>query len=341
MRRAGQNHVAMRGMILAGGLSTRLYPLTLDVPKPLVPVLDRPVVDHVIDYLARAGVDEITINVHYFAEAVGSYIGDGARWNVRINYLHEPELMGSAGAVKQVESWFGDTFVVIGCDDVTDIDLAAALAFHRSRKAEATIVLAEANDVSQYGVVVVEGDGRVMGFQEKPARGTERSRLVNTGVYIFEPAVLARIPPAMFYDFGRQVFPDLLGAGARFFGMSQSAYWCDIGTPSEYRRCHFDALRGRVALRPGDGATVRDGVLVGAGARIDASARVEGPACIGAQSAIAAGALVERSILWRSVNVGPGAIVTDAVLADGVTVAAGSAIEGGEFGRGARLSNKD
>src|SRR5437879_1182288 len=125
----------MRGMILAGGLSTRLYPLTLDVPKPLVPVLDRPVVDHVINYLSAHGGDDIVINVHYFADAIRSYIGDGSQWNVRMTYLNEPELKGSAGAVKQVESRFDGTFVVIGCDDVTDIDLAAALDFHKRRGA--------------------------------------------------------------------------------------------------------------------------------------------------------------------------------------------------------------
>src|ERR1700724_3188294 len=129
----------MRGMILAGGLSTRLYPLTLDLPKPLVPVLDRPVVDHIIDYLASHGVDDIVINVHYFAEAVEAYIGDGSRWNVRITYLREPKLMGSAGALKQVESRFTSTFVVIGCDDVTDVDLSGAIDFHRGHRAEATI----------------------------------------------------------------------------------------------------------------------------------------------------------------------------------------------------------
>jgi mannose-1-phosphate guanylyltransferase len=330
----------MRGMILAGGLSTRLYPLTLDVPKPLVPVLDRPVVDHVIDYLARAGVDEIAINVHYFADAITRYIGDGSRWNACVTYLNEPELMGSAGAVKQMASWFADTFVVIGCDDVTAIDLGAALEFHRARRSEATIVLAEADDVTQYGVVVVDREGRVSGFQEKPERGTETSRLVNTGVYLFERSVLERIPANTFYDFGRQVFPELLRDGARFFGMHQSAYWCDIGTPAEYRRCHFDALRGRVSLRAADGSSVRDGVLVGAGAKIDTSARIEGPACIGADTIIGPGAVIERCILWKGVQIEPGAIVTDAVLAEGVRVMAGSAIEGGEYGRGARLSTE-
>ncbi|HXW76831.1 MAG TPA: NDP-sugar synthase [Candidatus Eremiobacteraceae bacterium] len=327
----------MRGMILAGGLSTRLYPLTLDVPKPLVPVLDRPVVDHVIDYLTRAGVDDITINVHYFAAAIEAYIGRGHRWNAHMRYLREPALMGSAGAVKQVQSTFDETFVVIGCDDVTDIDLGAAVAFHRARRAEATIVLAQAADVSQYGVVIIDGEGRITEFQEKPSPGTAKSDLVNTGVYVFEPALLDRIPAGTFYDFGRDVFPQLLAGGAAFYGMRQLAYWCDIGTPREYRRCHFDALNGKVALRPADGATMEGGVLRGAAVRIDRSARIVAPACIGAGSVLHPGALVERSILWKDVTVGAGAVVSEAVLGDGARVEAGSTVNGGEFGRDARI----
>lgn len=323
----------MRGMILAGGLSTRLHPLTLDLPKPLVPVFDRPVVDHIIDYLASHGVDDIIINVHYFAAEIESYIGDGSRWGVSISYLREPELMGSAGAVKQVATRFGETFVVIGCDDVTDVDLSEAVRFHRDRGAEATIVLHEASEVSQYGVVVTDGDGLIVGFQEKPRAGTEKSKLVNTGIYIFEPSVLGRIPAATFYDFGKQVFPEMLASRARFFGMRTTSYWCDIGTPAEYRRCHFDALDGRVRLRPRDGAIVRDGVLLGPDTQIDKAARVVRPASIGARSRVDAGAVVERSILWDDVVIEAGAIVRDAVLGEGVRVAADSRVEGGEYGK--------
>jgi len=320
-------------MILAGGKSTRLYPLTLDLPKPLVPVLDRPVVDHIIDYLASHGVDDIVINVHYLAEQIESYIGDGSRWDVSMSYLREQELMGSAGAVKQVASRFHETFLVIGCDDVTDVDLSEAMRFHRERGAEATIVLQEAKEVSQYGVVVTDDTGLITGFQEKPAPGTERSKFVNTGIYIFEPSVLDRIPAQTFYDFGKQVFPEMLAAGVRFYGMRTTSYWCDIGTPGEYRRCHFDALEGRVRLRPRDGAVVRDGVLRGPQTQIDSAARVGRPSSIGARSRIESGAVVERSILWDDVVIESGAVVRDAVLGEGVRVAAGSTVTGGEYGK--------
>ena len=320
-------------MILAGGKSTRLYPLTLDLPKPLVPVLDRPVVDHIIDYLASHGVDDIVMNVHYLAEQIESYIGDGSRWGVSMTYLREDELMGSAGAVKQVASRFDETFVVIGCDDVTDVDLSEAVRFHLERGAEATIVLHEANEVSQYGVVVTDDTGRITGFQEKPAPGTERSKFVNTGIYVFEPSVLDRIPANTFYDFGKQVFPEMLAASAHFYGMRTTSYWCDIGTPGEYRRCHFDALEGRVRLRPRDGALVRDGVLRGPQTQIDSGARIGRPSSIGARSRIESGAVVERSILWDDVVIESGATVRDAVLGEGVRVAAGSTVTGGEYGK--------
>lgn len=327
----------MKGMILAGGLSTRLYPLTLELPKPLVPVLDEPVVSHVIEYLKRYGVDDIIINVHYFPDAVRDYVGDGSKWGVRIEYLHEPQLMGSAGAVRQVADRFTETFVVIGCDDVTDIDLSAAFDFHHERKAEATIVLAEVSDVSQYGAVIVDPGGRIFEFQEKPSKGTERSKLANTGVYIFEPALLERIPPKTFYDFGKQVFPKMLSDGGAFYGMRQQAYWCDIGTPGEYRRVHRDALLGNVNLTPPRNAKIASGVLIGFDAQISPQARIESPSSIGAGSIVQDGAVVVSSILWDGVRVGSNARIEDAVLGNGVIVEPGSIIKGGEFGAGTRI----
>ena len=327
----------MRGMILAGGLSTRLYPLTLHLPKPLVPVLDRPVVGHVLDYFARHGIDDVVINVHYHPEAVRAYIADGGEWGLRVEYLHEPQLMGSAGAVRTVADRFTDTFVVIGCDDVTDIDLGAALAFHKRSGAEATIVLAQVEDVSQYGAVIVDADGRITEFQEKPPPGTERSHLANTGVYIFEPELLQRIPRDTFYDFGKQVFPGLLRARAKFYGMPQDRYWCDIGTPAEYRRAHFEALQGRIHLRPAAGAQQRDGVLLGADAHVSERARIGSPACIGARTIVEHDASVARSILWSSVRVGAGATVNDAIIASEASIAPGATINGGEYGAGEQL----
>jgi NDP-sugar pyrophosphorylase family protein len=170
-------------MILAGGLSTRLYPLTRRVPKPLVPIAGVPNAAHLLRYLHEYGFDEIAINVHYLADAIVAALGDGSRFGVKLHYSHEPELLGSAGAVKKIESFFdADPFVVIGCDEVTDMRLDRIVQFHRDREAVATIGLVECDDVEQYGVVVLDQRGKIVGFQEKPPKGTERSKLAHTGV---------------------------------------------------------------------------------------------------------------------------------------------------------------
>jgi len=182
-------------MILAGGLSTRLYQLTKQVPKPLVPVAGVPNAVHLIRYLRAYGYDDIAINVHYLSDAIVGTLGDGSRFGVRLTYSYEPELLGSAGGVKKLQAFFADEpFVVVGCDDLTDLPLDRLTAFHRERNAVATIGLVECEEVDQYGVVVIDERGKIVGFQEKPVKGTERSKLVNTGIYAFSPEIFERIP---------------------------------------------------------------------------------------------------------------------------------------------------
>lgn len=318
----------MKAMILAGGLSTRLYPLTKQVPKPLVPVAGEPNAVHLIRYLKASGYDEIAINVHYLADAIMDALGDGSQYGVRLEYLYESELLGSAGAVKQMESFFGrETFVVVGCDDLTDLPLRELVAFHRSREAIATIGLVERERVDQYGVVVTNPTGKVVGFQEKPAPGSERSRAVNTGIYVFERAIFDRIPANTFYDFGKQVFPDLQASNAAFYGYSASdAYWCDIGTPDEYRRATRDLLSGAFSI-PGarsrgadpratiaPTAAVEGAVWIGRDAIIEDGAFVAGPTVVGNGVRIGRGAHVEGSILWEGARVGSGAFVGGSIV---------------------------
>ncbi len=331
----------MKAMILAGGLSTRLYPLTKEVPKPLVPVAGVPNAVHVIRYLHAHGFDEIAINVHYLAEAIVDALGDGSRFGVRIEYLHEPVLLGSAGALKQLEGFFGDaTFVVVGCDDLTDLPLNRALAFHRERSALATIALVEREDVEQYGVVVLDAHGKIVGFQEKPARGTELSKLANTGIYIFEPEIFAHIPAHVFFDFGKQVFPRLQAAGAPFYGFdARGAYWCDIGTLDEYRRASFDVVEraftipesGGAGIDPtasiAPGATIEGDAWIGPGARVGAGVRLIGPVVVGAGATLEAGARVERSILWDGARIGVNAELRGAIVGKNFRVADGARLD--------------
>jgi len=306
-----------KAMILAGGMSTRLYPLTKQVPKPLVPVVGEPITAHVMRWLRSFGYTEVAINVHYLAEAIQATFGDGSRYGVNLSYLHEAKLMGSAGALKPLQAFFTETFVVVGCDDLTDANLGALVAFHKERGALATIGLIDAVEVDQYGVVIVDKRGSILEFQEKPAKGTERSKLVNTGIYVFEPEIFNYIPADTFYDFGKNVFPALLAAGAGFYGMRLgSAYWRDIGTPSEYRLATEDVLAGRVSLRGaratglppgaqlGNDVLIEGAVRLGSNVSVGRGVRIVGPTVIGDNVRIGDGAVVERSILWDSATIG-------------------------------------
>lgn len=321
-------------MILAGGLSTRLYPLTKRVPKPLVPVAGAPNAAHLLRYLKAYGFDEIAMNLHYHAEAIVAALGDGSRFGVKIHYSHEPELLGSAGAVKNVQAFFGDeTFLVIGCDELTDLRLNHLLDFHRASDALASIALIECDDVEQYGVVVIDERGKVAGFQEKPPRGSERSKLVNTGVYVFEPRIFEHIPGGEFYDFGKQVFPSLQAANERFYGFdARGAYWADIGTPSEYRRASYDVVSGVVRIPQtspngidpsatiGNGARIEGAVRLGAGVRVGENVSIEGPCVVDDRVRIKAGARLKRAIVWQGATIGAGAELLDAIVGNDTVI---------------------
>ena len=332
----------MKAMMLAGGMSTRLYPLTRQVPKPLVPIVGEPVSAKILRYLHSYGIDDVAINVHYHADQIREAFGDGSKYGVRLHYLDEPKLMGSAGAVKQMESFFRDeTFLVIGCDDLTDINLAQLIAFHRRAGALATIALTRMPEVEQYGVVITDENGRIVDFQEKPKKGTERSHDANTGIYCFEPAIFDRIPADVFIDFGKDVFPALQRENAAFYAMlMRDAYWCDIGTPSEYRRATNDVLAGRVRLaevktngistdaRIAPTVRIEGNVHVGSGVTIGDRVRIAGPSVIGNRVRIEADSVIDRSILWDDVIVGAGSKLEDAIIGNSYEIAPHAKING-------------
>jgi len=328
----------LKAMILAGGLSTRLYPLTKQVPKPLVPIDGEPNAIHLIRYLREYGIEDVAINVHYLAGMICQRLGDGSDYGIRLHYLHEPELLGSAGAVKQMEPFFDDTFAVIGCDELTDMRLDRVIGFHRERGALATIALVHADDVEHYGVVILDEAGRIVEFQEKPRKGDEKSHLVNTGVYVFEPSIFARIPPGAFWDFGKNVFPELQHERAAFFGLEmEGAYWCDIGTPAEYRRATADVLAGRVKL-PGNarargfpsdaslgiGVRIEGNVRIGSQVSLGAHARIVGPSVVGDGVEVGEHAAIVNSIVWDGATIGAGATVSDSIVGLGYRVPAGA-----------------
>ncbi len=236
----------MKGMILAAGEGSRLRPLTLTRPKPMVPVGDKPLLERLITWLRRYGVVEIGVNLHYKPDVITSYFGDGSAWGVRLNYSHERDILGTAGGVKALEGFFDETFVVVYGDVLTALDLDAVAAFHRERQAQATAVLYRVPNPWECGLVDIDDAGRIRRFVEKPPRDQVFTDLANAGIYIVEPGVLAHVPAGRFYDFGHDLFPRLLEQGIPLFGYPTDEYVLDIGDHVKYGRAQADWAGGRV-----------------------------------------------------------------------------------------------
>ncbi|HZL54364.1 MAG TPA: nucleotidyltransferase family protein, partial [Solirubrobacteraceae bacterium] len=233
----------MRAMVLAAGLGTRLRPITYEIAKPMVPVLDRPVMAHIVDLLERSGVDEIVANLHHFPDPVRDYFGE------RITYRYEEELLGTAGGVRNCADLLGEeTFLVISGDALTDIDLGALVASHRERGAVATLAAKHVSDTREYGVVLHDRVGRITGFQEKPEPAEARSDLGNCGIYCLEPSVFDYFPDTPFVDWANDVFPALLAREAPFYVHRVEEYWNDIGSLAELRAGTFDAISGELRI---------------------------------------------------------------------------------------------
>lgn len=304
----------MKALILAGGLGTRLRPLTNTRPKHLLPIANRPHIGHVFDLLQRHGVDEVVLLTSYLAEAFETTVSQAASRGLTVHVTHEEEPLGTAGALRNAEEFASDgTVLVFNGDVLMDIDLGEVLEFHKDRGAEATIVLTPVDDPSEYGVVPTEPGGRVLGFIEKPPRDEAPTNLINAGVYVLEPSVLERIPRGEVWSAERQLFPGLVEEGARLFAVAAGSYWMDIGTPEKFLQANLDALSGR--YRDAQLPELTGGSLIGEGARIDGDAQVSS-ASIGEGVVIEAGAVVEESVLLPRAVVEAGAIVRRSILGE-------------------------
>jgi NDP-sugar pyrophosphorylase family protein len=240
----------MRAVIMAGGRGSRLMPLTRNVPKPMVPLLDRPVMEYIVELLAAHDIRDIAVTLGYLPDSIRSYFGDGSRFGVRMTYKEEQSTLGTAGGVKHFADVLDDTFVVMSGDALTDMDLTAALSAHRASGAWATLVLSAVACPRGYGVVTLDREGFISEFIEKPQTWDEgRIYTVNTGVYILEPCVLDHIPPDQPYDFACQLFPQLLSSGGQLYGHVSDGYWSDIGTLQQYYQSQLDIIHGRVRVR--------------------------------------------------------------------------------------------
>ncbi len=318
---------------MAAGKGTRLRPLTDSVPKPMAPIVNRPALHHILRLLSRHGLREVVINLHHLPDAITSYFGDGSWLGMQITYSREPELLGTSGGVKNNEDFLGGgTFLVMSGDSLTDIDLSGLIAAHRRNGSIATLAVKEVADPSLYGVVVLNDDQRVMGFQEKPSLAEARSRLCNCGIYVFEPEVFELIPSGRFDDFGSRLFPDLLATGTPFYAEPIDDYWSDVGNLAEYARGNADALLGKVEVEK-PGTEVRPGIWVGESVRIAGSACLDAPLVIGRNCVIGEDAVIEGpAVIGPGSTLGDGSHVFQTVVLPHSDVPAGSVAVGGVIG---------
>jgi mannose-1-phosphate guanylyltransferase len=324
----------VQAIVLVGGEGTRLRPLTLDVPKPALTLVDRPFLAYMVEWLARHGVDEVVLACGFLPGVLRETLGDGEHAGARLRYVAEPEPRGTAGAIRFAADALGegldDRFLALNGDVLTDLDLTALLDAHDEHGARATIALHSVEDSSAYGLVRTGDGGEVLEFTEKT--GEKVAGEVNAGMYVLERSVLNLIPPGENVSIERDVFPRLVGGG--LYGRRLDGYWMDIGTPERYLQSSWDILEGRVATQVEPTAP---GLLVAPDAEVAPDATIGPRAVVGLGCRVAAGAAVRDSVLLDGCAIGEGARVAGSILAPGVAVAPGTILEGAVVGRDERV----
>lgn len=329
----------MRAVVLVGGAGTRLRPLTLTVPKQVLPIVEVPMIERVLDHLAAHGVEEAVLSLGYLHHAFTDLFPEGRAGSVKLTYAVEPEPLDTAGAVGFAARAAGivDRFLVVNGDILTDLDITAMVEFHERRGAEATISLASVPDPSAFGLVPTEGDGRVLAFIEKPAVGQAHTdpgnHRVNAGSYVLESSVLDHIPEGRRVSIEREVFP-LMAATGRLYGFASDDYWTDTGTPVQYLRAQLDLIARAGAVPPVPGAHAIADRVWGVSHWLD-DGQVRGPALLGAGCHVEAGATVENSVIGAGSRVFPGARVSGSVLLPGAVIKAGAVVTDSIVGAGA------
>ena len=347
----------MKAIVLAAGKGTRLFPLTGEMPKPMAPVVGKPLIQHTFELLAKTGLEEVYVNVHYLADTILDVYGNATSvGDTKVRITRENELMGTAGSVKYIADHFGETFVVIMGDALTDVDVRDVVAFHQERGALATLVLMHVADTSQYGVARLDRKQNIVSFQEKPHPDEAISNMANTGIYVLEPEVLGYIPENRFFDFAKDVFPRLLKAGEKVAGYEGSFYWSDIGTLEAYRQAQYDVLSGKVTVEiPGEkrgeslwvgedaqvhpSSHIEGRVLVGKDAVVGRDVTLVGDVTVGSDCWVRPGAIVKHSILLPGSYVGDRAYLEGCIVGHGYDVRPGETISGGALIRHAVLES--
>ena len=334
----------MKAMILAAGKGTRVRPITYTIPKPLIPILEKPVMEFLLELLRQHGFDQIMVNVSHLANEIENYFRDGQKFGVQIAYSFEGrivdgvlvgEAIGSAGGMRRIQDFspfFDDTFVVLCGDALIDLDLSAAVKWHKSKGSIATVIMKSVprEEVSSYGIVVTDESGRVKAFQEKPKVDEALSTNISTGIYIFEPEVLKYIPSGQTFDIGSELFPKLVQMGAPFYGLVMDFEWVDIGKVPDYWHAIRAVLSGEIKnvkipghqVRPGiytglnvavnwDKVDIKGPVYIGGMTRIEDGAKIVGPSMIGHNCCICGGATVDNSVIFEYSRLGPGVRLVD------------------------------
>jgi mannose-1-phosphate guanylyltransferase/phosphomannomutase len=323
----------MKAVIMAGGKGTRLRPLTSNQPKPMIPIVNVPCMEHIINLLKRHGFEEVLATLEFMSETIEEYFGDGSEWGVKMEYSVEEEPLGTAGSVKFIEDRLTERFIVVSGDAVTDADLEKAVAFHEERGAEATLILKKVEDPSEFGIVVVEEDGRVSDFLEKPDEEEVFSHTANTGIYVLERSVLQDVPDDQEYDFSEELFPKLLEEGRPMYGYVMEGYWEDIGNIEQYMNAQKDVLDGKVqGIRP-PGEELRQGVYVGQGTQVNED-QLEGPVVLGDDVRLAPDVHIgPYSVLASNISVEAGASVVRSIVAEGSSIGEEAELDGALIGR--------
>ncbi len=348
----------MKAVIMAGGKGSRLRPLTVNLPKPMVPLLDRPCMEYTIELLKKHDITDIAVTLQYLPETIRQYFGDGSEWGVHLHYFEEDTPLGTAGSVIHAREFLDETFIVISGDAVTDFALDRAVDFHREKGAEATLVLARVENPLEFGVVMTDDCGRIIRFLEKPSWGEVFSDTVNTGIYILEPQVLQGYDQATEYDFSKDLFPHMLSEQKPLYGYAAAGYWSDIGNLGQYRQTQFDMLEGKVnvdihgtELSPGiwigkhariaDTAMLTAPCFIGSNTIIEEHVRVGGYSVIGEGSVLNAGVSLDRAMLLKHVFLDRGSEVYGATVCKHATLMQGAVVyDGAVLGAGCKIGVK-
>lgn len=331
----------MKAMVLAAGVGSRLDPLTSQLPKPLVPVANRPVLEHILRLLKKHGFEDVVSNLHYLPDKIRNYFGNGSSLGMNLDFRFEQELSGDAGGVRACRDFFGqETFIVLMGDLLTDADLARVYHEHKRKGALATIGIKQVDDVSQFGVVLSDSDGFITGFQEKPRAEDALSNFASTGIYVLEPEIFDYMPKTGSYGFGRQLFPSLVQQGLPVLSVDLQTYWSDVGTIHQYRQSNFDALDGALNVEisldshelgyisPDSkieaGVSAEGSLILGKRSKIAKGARIRGRVIIGDNVRIERNAYLEDTIVWSNSIVEENASLKHCIVGSGCVVENGS-----------------